>query len=56
MTQEDIDASKAPLLDHLIDDSGRLRLEGDDPIIVALLAGQTPTRALVSAVQGDRQP
>src|SRR5207237_5770624 len=44
------------LLDHLIDDGGRLRLEGDDPIIVALLAGQTPTRALVSAVQGDRQP
>lgn len=44
------------LLDHLIDDGGRLRLEGDDPIIVALLAGQTPTRALVSAIQGDRQP
>ncbi len=30
------------LLDHLIGDDGRLQLEGDDPIVVALLAGQTP--------------
>jgi NAD(P) transhydrogenase subunit alpha len=30
------------LLDHLIDKDGRLQLEGDDAIIVALLAGQTP--------------
>jgi len=38
------------LLDHLIGDDGRLRLHGDDPITVALLAGQAPARALVTAV------
>ena len=30
------------LLDHLIDKDGRLGLDGNDPIIVALVAGQTP--------------
>jgi NAD(P) transhydrogenase subunit alpha len=43
------------LLDHLIDDDGRLRLEGDDPITVALLAGQAPTR-LGSGDRGKPAP
>jgi NAD(P) transhydrogenase subunit alpha len=42
------------LLEHLIDDEGRLRLDRDDPITVALLAGQTFTGA--PAFSFERNP
>jgi NAD(P) transhydrogenase subunit alpha len=38
------------LLEHLVDEQGHLKLESDDPITVALLAGQLPSRALAAAV------